>query len=51
METIKILFYSYVIEYRRPRVERFEERSGQTKDYEMGMCCFSAKHAALRRKA
>jgi hypothetical protein len=23
---------------------------GQAKDYEIGMCCFSAKHAALRRK-
>ena len=30
----------------------FEPRSGQTKDYkEIGMCCFSAKHAALRRKS
>jgi hypothetical protein len=28
----------------------FESRSGQTKDYEIGMCCFSAKHA-LRRKS
>ena len=28
----------------------FEPRSGQTKDYEIGICCFSAKHAALRRK-
>ena len=27
-----------------------EHRSGQTKDYKMGICCFSAKHAALRRK-
>ena len=27
----------------------FEPRSGQTKDYEIGMRCFSAKHAALRR--
>ena len=24
--------------------------TGQTKDYTIGMCCFSAKHAALRRK-
>ena len=24
--------------------------SGQTKAYEIGICCFSAKHAALRRK-
>jgi hypothetical protein len=28
----------------------FESRSGQTKDYEIGMCCFSAKHPAVRRK-
>ena len=28
-----------------------EARSGQTKDYKIGMCCFSAKHAALRRKS
>ena len=28
----------------------FESRSGQTKDYEIGMCCFSAKHTALRKK-
>ena len=24
----------------------FEPRSGQTKAYGIGMCCFSAKHAA-----
>jgi len=29
----------------------FESRSVQTKDYEMCMCCFSAKHAALKRKS
>jgi hypothetical protein len=29
----------------------FEPRSGQTKDYEIGICCFSAKHAAVRRKS
>jgi hypothetical protein len=29
----------------------FEPRSGQTKDYTIGICCFSAKHAALRRKS
>jgi hypothetical protein len=27
----------------------FESRSGQTKDYRIGICCFSVKHAALRR--
>jgi hypothetical protein len=30
---------------------RYEPRSGQTKDYKIGICCFSAKHAALRRKS
>ena len=29
----------------------FEPRSGQTKDCEIGICCFSAKHTALRRKS
>ena len=28
-----------------------EPRSGQTKDYKIGICCFSAKHTALRRKS
>ena len=28
----------------------FEPLLGQTKDYEIGICCFSSKHAALRRK-
>jgi hypothetical protein len=32
-------------------VERgFEPWSGQTKDYEICICCFRVKHAALRRK-
>ena len=25
--------------------------SGQTKDYKIGICCLSAKHAALRRNS
>ena len=29
---------------------RFELQPGQTKDYEIGICCFSAKDATLRRK-
>jgi hypothetical protein len=29
----------------------FEPRWGQTEDYKIGICCFSAKHAALRRKS
>jgi hypothetical protein len=28
----------------------FEPRSGQTEDYKIGICCFSTKYAALRRK-
>ena len=28
----------------------FEHRSGQIKDYKIGICCFPSKHAALRRK-
>ena len=28
-----------------------EPRSGQTKDYKIGICCFSAKYAALTRKS
>ena len=28
----------------------FEPLSGQTKNYEIGIYCFSTKHAALRRK-
>jgi hypothetical protein len=27
----------------------FEPRSGITNDYKIGICCFSAKHAALRK--
>ena len=27
-----------------------ESRSGQTRDYKTGICSFSAKHTALRRK-
>ena len=29
----------------------FEPRSCQPKDYEIGNCCFTAKHATLRRKS
>ena len=29
----------------------FKPRSGETKDYEIGICCFSAKYAALRGKS
>jgi hypothetical protein len=29
----------------------FEPRLGQTKDYKIDICCFSAKHEALRRKS
>ena len=29
----------------------FEPRSSQTKNYKIGMCCFSVKHTALQRKS
>jgi hypothetical protein len=29
----------------------FESQSGQTKDYKIGICGFSAMHAALRSKS
>ena len=29
----------------------FKSRSDQIKDYEIGICCFFAKHTALRRKS
>ena len=29
----------------------FQPRSDQTKDYTIGICCFSAKHAVVRRKS
>ena len=29
----------------------FDPWSGPTKDYKSGICCFSAKHATLRRKS
>ena len=28
----------------------FEPRSAQTKDYKIGICCSTTKHAVLRRK-
>jgi hypothetical protein len=28
----------------------FELRFGQTKDYKIGICCFSAQHTAFRSK-
>ena len=29
----------------------FEPRSDQTKDYKIGICCFTGKHTALKRKS
>ena len=29
----------------------FDPRQGQTKHFKIGICCFSAKHATLRRKS
>jgi hypothetical protein len=30
---------------------RFEPRSGETKDYQIDICCFSTNDTALRRKS
>jgi hypothetical protein len=40
---VSVLVWSAVI-------RGFEPRSGKTKGYAIGICCFSAKHTALRRK-
>ena len=31
-------------------VRGFEPRSGKTKDYKIGICCFSGKHAVVLRR-
>jgi hypothetical protein len=33
------------------RSGEFIENIGQAKDYTIGICCFSAKHATLKRKS
>jgi hypothetical protein len=32
-----------------PRCQR--QKTGQTKEYKIGICCYSAKHAALKNKS
>ena len=29
----------------------FKPRAGQTKEYKIGLCCFSAKHTSLKKKS
>ena len=36
------LIYRYIIP--------FDESTGQAKNYENGICCFSSEHVALRKK-
>jgi hypothetical protein len=43
-------FFFYTACFNISFTRRFEPWSGQTKDYEIAICCFSTKHAALRRK-
>ena len=46
-----LLQYTF-IELASSAVDRgFESRSDQTKDYKIGICCFSTKHTALRRNS
>ena len=41
-----------VIVFSQSAIDRgFADRLGQTKDCKIGICCFSAKHAALQRKS
>ena len=40
-----IVSHSSVVDY------GFDALSSQTRDCEIGICCFSAKHAELRRKS
>ena len=48
---IEILTASVVSVLPSSVVDRgFECRSGKTKDYEIGICCFSAKHAVVLRR-
>jgi hypothetical protein len=48
---IEILTASVVSVLPSSVVDRgFESRSGKTKDYEIGICCFSAKHAVVLRR-
>jgi hypothetical protein len=39
------VLYSSVVDH------GFEHESGQTKDHDIGICCFSTKHAASKRKS
>ena len=53
-ESLKMLTesvaYVMIIMLASSAIDRgFEPRWGKTKDYKLGICCFSAKHAALRR--
>jgi hypothetical protein len=44
-----LLFCEKLFSYKFNR--GFEPKSNPTKDYEIGICCFSSEHAALRRKS
>ena len=46
MFTICLLYVYYMLDNHHVT----KPRSGLANDYKIGICCFSAKHAALRRK-
>ena len=48
---IYIYIHIIVIKMSNAVGRAFYPRSGQTKDYEIGICCFSTKYVALRRKS
>ena len=39
--------HAFLTQYASAIDREFEPQSGQTKDYEIGICYFSAKHAAI----
>ena len=50
--TTSVVYFVMVIVLASSVVDSgFEPRSSQTIDYEIGICCFSAEHTALRKKS
>ena len=50
--TTSVVYFVMVIVLASSVVDSgFEPRSSQTIDYEIGICCFSAEHTALRRRS
>jgi hypothetical protein len=48
---MSLMYMQFCVHDIYPSVLSSWPRSSQTKDYKIGISCFSAKHAALRRKS